>query len=85
MRRAVAVLDCGRKAVTVTSTGGVHEGTWSGAYSRKKAIDLIAKSGWREAPGEDPELWTVAPAENGFQIAVIHDPVSVAVRQGFRR
>jgi len=79
MRHGVAILDCGRKAVTVTSTGGVYEGTWSGAFSRDKAINLIASAGWREAPGED---WTVSPADNGFSLNVIHDPVSVAVRRG---
>jgi len=78
VRRGVAVLDCGRKAVTVSSTGGIYEGTWSGAFSRVKALDLLASAGWREAPGED---WTVSPADNGFKLVVIHDPVSTAVRR----
>lgn len=82
MRRGVAVLDCGRKAVTIHSTGRVYEGTWSGAFSRRKAIDLIAGGGWREAPGEDPGEWTTSPADNGFRLEVIHDPVSVAARRG---
>jgi len=84
MRHGVAILDCGRKAVTIYSTGRVYEGVWSEAFSRAKAIDLIARGGWREAPGEDPETWTVSPADNGFRINVIHDPVSVAARLALR-
>lgn len=79
MRRGVAVLDCGRKAVTVTSTEGAHEGTWSGAFSRSMAMSRIADGGWREVPGAD---WVVSPADNGFRLEVIHDPVSTAVRGG---
>jgi hypothetical protein len=75
----MAVLDCGRKAVTVTALGGFFEGTWSGAYSRAKAMDLLTGAGWREAPGED---WEVSPADNGFKLKVIFDPAVTAVRRG---
>lgn len=79
VRRGVAVLDCGRKVVTVTDAGGEWVGDWSGAFSREMALDLLARACWREAPGED---WVVAPADNGYRLEVIHDPVSTAVRRG---
>lgn len=79
MRRAVAHLDCGRKAVTVTAPDGTILGTWSGACTRDDASSKIAQGRWREVPGED---WVPVGGEvNGFTLNVIYDPRSTGARR----
>lgn len=61
-----AILDQGRKAITITSNN-VWMGTWSGV-TRKTSVAKIAQDGWSLAPNAE---WKISPFDNGHVVDVI--------------
>lgn len=69
MIHGIAVLDYGPQSVTVFSSDRMTDhGTWSGAYGREHALELLGKNGWYPAAGAE---WVVSVNDNGRVIDVV--------------